>query len=171
MPVVISDTSPVRALAHLGHLVWLERLFKQVVLPPAVAAELGKPPRGLQAVDVNSCLFLSVRAPASLQRVSELLSILDAIALAEELNADVVLIDELAGRNVARQCGFPVLGTLGILLRAKQEHLCPQIFPLLERLQQGIRLLHIPQPPEEHSGTSWGERSRPVKRSGDAGLV
>jgi predicted nucleic acid-binding protein len=112
-----------------------------VVLPPAVAAELAKPPHALQAVDVNSYPFLSVRTPASSHRVLELLSILDAgeaeaIALAEELHADVVLIDELSGRNIARQCGFPVLGTLGILLRAKQERLCPQILPLLRQLQQ-----------------------------------
>jgi predicted nucleic acid-binding protein len=38
MPVVISDTSPLRALAHLGYLEWLQELFRQVCLPPAVAA-------------------------------------------------------------------------------------------------------------------------------------
>ena len=51
MPVVISDTSPLRALAHLGHLEWLQELFRQVCLPPAVAAELRHPPSSL-AVDL-----------------------------------------------------------------------------------------------------------------------
>ena len=37
MPVVISDTSPLRALAHLGHMEWLQELFHQIRLPPAVA--------------------------------------------------------------------------------------------------------------------------------------
>jgi predicted nucleic acid-binding protein len=140
MAVVISDTSPVRALAHLGHLTWLETLFGQISLPPAVAVELREPPPGLSAVDVHTYPFLNLQAPASQMRVSELLSVLDlgeaeAIALAEELHAEIVLIDERAGREIARDCGFTVLGTLGILMRAKEQGLCLEIRPLLDRLQ------------------------------------
>src|SRR5437667_9755425 len=114
MSVVISDTSPVRALAYLGHLDWLEQLFHQVVLPPAVAVELRNPPTGLQAVDVSTWPFLVVRAPGNADRVAELRAVLDvgeaeAIALAEELHAELVLIDELTGRDVGRQCGLPVV--------------------------------------------------------------
>jgi predicted nucleic acid-binding protein len=149
MPVVISDTSPVRALAHLGHLAWLEHLFKEIVLPPAVTMELLNPPSGLQPVDVRACPFLIVQAPSDVARVTQLQLILDAgeaeaIALAEELHADVVLIDELTGRAVARQCGFIVQGTLGILLRAKQDSLCAEVRPLLDRLQQEINFFVSP---------------------------
>ena len=143
MSVVISDTSPVRALAYLGHLDWLEQLFHQVVLPPAVAAELRNPPTGLQAVDVGTWPFFVVRAPGNADRVAELRSVLDvgeaeAIALAEELRAELVLIDELTGRDVARQCGLTVLGTLGVLLRAKQDGLCVAVRGLLDRLQNEL---------------------------------
>lgn len=61
----------------------------------------------------------------------------EAIALAEEIQADAILIDELAGRR-ATNCGLTVVGTLGILLRAKQEGLCTEIAPLLDRLQHEI---------------------------------
>ncbi len=44
MSVVVSDTSPLRALQYLGHLDWLHELFDHVFLPPAVAAELRRPP-------------------------------------------------------------------------------------------------------------------------------
>lgn len=40
MAIVVSDTSPVRALAHLGCAMWLDELFGGVVLPPAVVQEL-----------------------------------------------------------------------------------------------------------------------------------
>lgn len=40
MAVVVSDTSPLRALAHLQHLTWLQDLFGTVIVPPAVAVEL-----------------------------------------------------------------------------------------------------------------------------------
>ena len=43
MPVVVSDTSPLRALAHLGYMDWLETLFHRVLLPPTVVFELAHP--------------------------------------------------------------------------------------------------------------------------------
>jgi len=143
MPVVISDTSPVRVLIHLGHVDWLRELFGEVLVPPAVAAELRNPPARLEALDVSAWAFLVVRSPTDLRRVSELRSLLDAgeaeaIALAEELDADLVLVDESAGREVARQCGLTVLGSLGILVRAKQRRLCPSVAPLLDRLQDEL---------------------------------
>lgn len=140
MSVVVSDTSPLRALEHLGHLHWLNDFFDRVFLPPAVAVEVQQPPATLKPLDLTIWPDLQVRAPQNAARVAELRSSLDAgeaeaIALAEELRADVVLIDELAGRDVARQCGFTVLGTLGILLEAKQRGVCPAVGPLLDRLQ------------------------------------
>lgn len=149
MPVVISDTSPLRALAHLGHMEWLQELFHQIRLPPAVASELRHPPSALAAVDVTGWRFLVIQSPSNVQRVSEFRLRLDAgeaeaLALAEELHADLVLVDELAGREVARQCGFTVLGTLGILLRAKQQGLCPAVAPLLDRLQRELNFFISP---------------------------
>ena len=146
----MSDISPIRALGHLGRLVWLENLFQQVMLPPAVSRELSHPPAALPPIEVRNFAFLTVQAPAQLQRVSTLRTFLDvgeaeAIALAEEVQANVVLIDELAGRSFARQCGFVVQGTLGILLQAKQVGLCTEVRPQLDRLQQEINFFVSPQ--------------------------
>ncbi len=89
------------------------------------AGELSHPPIAFAALDVTAWPFLVVQAPTNTRRVSQFRLQLDAgeaeaLALAEELRADLILLDELVGRDVARQCGFTVLGTLGILLRAKQ---------------------------------------------------
>lgn len=143
MAIVVSDTSPIRALSHLGCLDWLGTIFETVVIPPAVVNELRNPPASLSAVDPSAWSFVEIETPQSPQRVAELRITLDlgeaeAIALAEEIKAEAVLIDEMAGRRVAMNCGLPVIGTLGILLRAKQLGLCAQIKPLLERLQQEI---------------------------------
>jgi len=97
MPVVVSDTSPLRALHHLGHLDWLRELFGQVFLPSAVAAELRRPPVTYASIDVSMWPHLHVRAPRNAARVAELQVVLDpgeaeAIALAEELRADAILI-------------------------------------------------------------------------------
>lgn len=149
MAVVVSDTSPLRALAHLERLEWLDELFADVVLPPTVAYELENPPTNLPPVDVSAWTFLSVRTPQHTERVAELRLVLDAgeseaIALAEELKAEIVLMDELAGRGVAMNAGLTVLGTLGVLVRAKQQGLCPAIRPILDRLQQEINFFISP---------------------------
>jgi hypothetical protein len=68
MPVVISDTSPLRALAHLGHMQWLQELFHQIRLPPAVASELRHPPSALAAVDITGWHFLVIQSPSNVQR-------------------------------------------------------------------------------------------------------
>jgi predicted nucleic acid-binding protein len=54
--------------------------------------------------------------------------------LAREINADLVIIDEEVGRSFARHFNLTLTGTLGILLRAKQNGLIPEIKPLLENL-------------------------------------
>ena len=149
MAIVVSDTSPIRALAHLGCLPWLQELFAHVALPPAVARELENPPPSMQALDVAAWGFLIVQAPRRAERVAELQATLDlgesqAIALAEEINADALLIDELAGRSVAMNCGLIVVGTLGILLRGKQQGLCPELRPMLDRLQEDLHFFVSP---------------------------
>ena len=83
-------------------LIGSKKLFDQVYLPPAVASELREPPAAFRPLDVNLYPFLHVLGPENSARVTELLSVLDAgeaeaIALAEELSATVILIDELTG--------------------------------------------------------------------------
>ena len=141
--LVVSDTSPIRALAHLDQLDLLQVLFDEVFLPPAVLVELEQPRRGFVPLDVRSVAFLRVRAPADRVVVAELSATLDrgeaeAIALAIELRADALLIDEAVGRAVAQQHGLTAVGVLGVLLRARQRGLIGVIGPLLDRLQNEL---------------------------------
>ena len=58
----------------------------------------------------------------------------EALVLALELGADLLLIDEAPGRKTADARGIPLTGTLGILLFAKEEHLIDEVTPVLDRL-------------------------------------
>ena len=58
----------------------------------------------------------------------------EAIALAVEVGADAVLIDERAGRRVAEEAGLKVIGTLGLLLEAKWADHISTIRAELDRL-------------------------------------
>jgi predicted nucleic acid-binding protein len=140
LTVVVSDTSPIRALGHLDHLNLLASLFREVIVPPAVVVELEQPRPRFAPVVVGSFPFIHVRSPQDRVAVDQLRQTLgpgeaEAIILAEELHAEAILIDEAAGRAVAVQRGLRPIGVLGTLLRAKRRGLVPAVSPLLDRLQ------------------------------------
>lgn len=132
--IVVSDTSAVTSLMQIGMADILRHIFQDVFIPPAVRDELSRFHSELPD-------FLRVSAPAGLVVVEELMADLgrgeaEAIALADEIKADFLLIDEQRGRSVARQRGLRVIGVLGVLLRAKQQHLLESLAETMRRLQE-----------------------------------
>lgn len=143
MSIIVSDTSPIRVLAHLGHLEVLHLLFGEVLVPPAVVEELEQPRQRFAPVAVRSLPYICVQAPTDRSAIDQLLGQLnlgeaEAIVLAIEVHADAVLIDESAGRAVARQLGLLPIGVLGTLLRAKERGLVGLLGPMLDRLQREL---------------------------------
>lgn len=142
MAIVVSDTSPIRALHHLGLLNVLSALFETVYIPPAVDRELRRTTSRFGSLDVRA-QGLIVAAPADLELVKHLMLELDAgeseaIALAIEVSAGTLLIDEFSGRSIARKRGLTVTGVLGFLVRAKARGLVGPVRPLIERLRTEI---------------------------------
>lgn len=140
MPVIVSDTSPIRAIANLDLLDMLPSLFGEVLVPPAVEAELLYPPNRSHAVDVSAVEGVRVVPLSETGRAATLRKLLDpgeseALALAEQRTAEALLIDELAGRRVATAMGLRAVGTLAVLLEAKQRGLVHEIIPLIDRLE------------------------------------
>ncbi len=139
MSIVVSDTSPIRALAFIGRTGLLSKLFGRVFVPPAVAIELLEPAAEFESIDIEDFPFIEVVVPIAVNEVAKLRETLDwgeseALVLARELKVDQVLIDELAGREVARQMGLGLIGTLGVLLKAKKAGLIDAIRPDVFRL-------------------------------------
>jgi uncharacterized protein len=143
--VIVSETSSVRALAHLNLLHLLEELYGEVLVPPAVAHELEHPrPASAVLVRVADHLFFRLQAPADDARVAALRRALDAgeseaIALAEELKADLLLIDDRRGRAHASRLGFDTMGLVGVLPSAKQAGMISRLAPLIDRLRAELR--------------------------------
>ena len=142
MSVTVSNTSPIRALAHLELLHLFELLFGEVLIPEAVADELLRPAPTFAPVPITVFPFIRVQAVAG-TGVSALGHLLDAgeseaIALADEVGADELLIDEAGGRSEAAGRGLKVVGVLGILLRAKVAGMIPAVGPLIDRLRDEL---------------------------------
>lgn len=123
--IVVSDTTPLRYLAVIGGLEWLQALFGQVVCPPEVLAECRNEnaPAPLRAWAVSPPSWLRIMPVSAGKRELPVEAQLDAgetaaLCLALELQADLVLLDERRGRAVAAQLGLPLTGTLGVLVEA-----------------------------------------------------
>lgn len=142
--IVVSDTSPLIAIAHLELPIVLERLFTSVLIPPAVHAEFLRFDSERFRTVMSDWAFISIASPRDQQTVERLSRQLDpgeseALALAIEVQPDAVLVDETLGRRVALSLGLPVVGTLGVLLRAKAAKLVTGVGPLMVRLRTELQ--------------------------------
>jgi len=116
--IVVADSSPLIALISIGHVDVLPKLFGQVVVPPEVSAELNQSNRPQAVRDfMASCPgWFIERSPAAVEAIPTLhAGELAAISLAEELQADLLLIDEALGRKIAADRHIPVSGTIGVI--------------------------------------------------------
>ncbi|MCC6414020.1 MAG: DUF3368 domain-containing protein [Saprospiraceae bacterium] len=139
--IVVSDTTSISALFLINRINLLEQLFKEVVIPEPVFSELLALEGFGKNVDaLRGSTWLSIRKATPSTTLSQLLDNLDegeahAIAIALELNADLLIIDERKGRKQAELMKLTYTGLGGVLLRAKSAGLIPLIAPVLDDLK------------------------------------
>ncbi|MFN0078401.1 MAG: DUF3368 domain-containing protein [Prosthecobacter sp.] len=138
--IVVADTSVLLNLVFLGQEGLLVGLFGAVHVPAAVAREFAR-------LAASSGRFAGLTLPAFCQITSvngipaQIASDprldtgeSEALTLALSIKADAVLLDEVAARDCASSLGIQVIGTLGLLVRAKQDGHIPLVAPLLRKL-------------------------------------
>lgn len=141
MPAV-SNTSPISNLAMIGRLQILRGQLETVVIPNAVFLELERIENLKAKEAIASALadgWLQVKALEDQTLVNVLCTSLDAgeseaIALARTMGANLLVMDESAGRAMARSLGLQVTGTLGVLLKAKRAGHLPSLGDEIDRL-------------------------------------
>ena len=138
--IVVSDTSPITSLAGIGRLDLLQQLYSRVIIPQTVYNEMvrvGKAVPG--AFEVQTFAWIETQQVSDFNQVSVLQADLDpgeaeAIILAMELNAELLLMDERPGRTIALHYGINVSGVLGLLLEAKRKGLISAVKPVMDQL-------------------------------------
>jgi predicted nucleic acid-binding protein len=127
--IVISDTSPLCYLVVIGHVDVLPALYGRILCPPEVLAECLHPqaPTALRAWIASPPVWLVVVRPVSSWTHSELNRLDEgesaAIRLAHEQAADLLLMDERKGRQIAQRLGFRVSGILAVIADAARRQL------------------------------------------------
>jgi len=136
----VCNTSPLILLAKIHRLALLKRLYDEVIVPQAVLKELEARPateeKGVRALLQGRKLHLKRASKRALREVPAELGRgeREAIALALESKADLVILDDRQGRRVARAKGLAVTGTLGLLIEAREKGLIPSVRRELDRL-------------------------------------
>ncbi|MBM4464914.1 MAG: DUF3368 domain-containing protein [Chloroflexi bacterium] len=138
--VVVANSGPLIGLASIGEFRLLKDVFGEIVIPSAVYNEVviqGRDQPGaketreadwIKVVEVQEHLAVDLLRNELDQGESE------ALVLAKELGAARILIDERLARRKARSVGLTVIGTLGVLLMAKEAGLIPAVRPFLDHL-------------------------------------
>lgn len=138
--IVTSNTSPIMNLAVINQLNIIEQLYGKVIIPEAVSHELSVVvPEIFNTSTIQTSHWIEKRSLKNTLLAESLKLELDsgeaeAVALAVELKATLLLIDERRGRNVASRFGLTYIGLLGILVDAKQKGIILSVKPVLDDL-------------------------------------
>lgn len=141
MQKVVSNSSPIIHLAKIGKLDLLKDFFETVVVPEAVYRECAAEGKERAEVElIRNAGWLKILQVNDKKLVRLLQSSIDdgeseAITLALEIGADLILLDDSDAREKARLYDLEITGTIGILLRAKKEGKLSSIKETLEKLR------------------------------------
>ncbi|HET6145968.1 MAG TPA: DUF3368 domain-containing protein [Polyangia bacterium] len=145
--IVVSDSTAIIHLSRINALQVLKAVYGEILIPQAVFDELlaggTAQPGALQVLNSTWIKKVKVQNAAIVARLSAHLDIgeSEAIALAVETGADVLIIDEKMGREVARRLVPRIIGMVGILLEAKKAGHIKEVKPLLLDLKKtGFKL-------------------------------
>ena len=129
--IIIADASCLIALSNIEELELLQAVYKEVIITPEVQAEFGNPiPKWIkieEVADTKKTQLLELELDKGES---------SAIALAVENENSLLIIDERKGRLVAKRMGLLIIGTQGIIIKAKENGIIERLKPILEKLEK-----------------------------------
>lgn len=141
--IVVSDAGPLHYLIKIGKIELLKVLFGQVIIPRSVCEELEHSAAPIEVrkwleslpswANIGHADFRGRPLPLGKGET-------EAIRLAQDLKADLILLDDKKARRIAEENGLAVTGTLGILLAAHRRGLVRMPETIDELVQGGFRL-------------------------------
>ena len=137
----VANASPLILLGKIGRLALLSELADEILVPDAVVREVGaKSEGGRGLLEITSLPGARVEADVSVSPDVAAWSLgrgeSQVIALTGVVPGSRAVLDDLAARRCAQSLGLPVIGTLGVVLRAKRKGMTPAARPVIEDLRR-----------------------------------
>jgi predicted nucleic acid-binding protein len=140
MHKIISNTTPIITLLTISKLELLRDIYSKIIIPEGVFQEIEEGKNKHFYKDLSRIDWIEIKSitdKKTLKYINDLdKGEAEVIVLANEIKADLVIIDEKAGREYAEHFGLKLTGTIGILLKAKQIGLIDKIQPLLTIMRE-----------------------------------
>ncbi|MBN2445033.1 MAG: DUF3368 domain-containing protein [Spirochaetales bacterium] len=144
--IYVCNTTPIIAFSKIGYIELIREVFGTIIVPEAVFKELTE--YGQERPGANEILnadWVTIEKVKNKEYVDFLKTSLDngeaeVIALAYEKKAFLAIIDEKIARRIAMQMGINIIGSIGILLKAKKQGIIKEIKPYWDNMIRcGIR--------------------------------
>jgi predicted nucleic acid-binding protein len=137
---VVSNTTPLISLLKLNRLEILKELYDEIIIPSAVYLEIENGKHKEYYKDLTKLSWIRIQKIQNKLSFKYFLDMdageAEAIILATEIGADLIILDEKLGRFHAKHAELKVTGTIGILLKAKNIGIIKKIKPLLIELTE-----------------------------------
>jgi len=139
--IVVADAGPLIAFAHLDRLSLLPEILGRIIVPDIVLQECLYIPSRPDAVMIKTAvdegaLIVQASNDTPLEGLSSSLGVGEQSAISIALTLDcAVLMDDKLARRAASHLGLRVIGTGGVLIKARQMNRIPEVAPLLENLR------------------------------------
>jgi predicted nucleic acid-binding protein len=129
--IIISDTSCLILLSKIGELKLLFQTYGEIIITPEISQEYGN-------VLPNWVKIISVKNKGKQIEFEKIVDLgeASALALALELKDCLVIMDDKRGRMLAKKLNIEITGTLGTLIKARQQNIIPMVKPILEKLRE-----------------------------------
>jgi predicted nucleic acid-binding protein len=143
---VVSNSTPLIALSKIDRLSIVKEFFGSIIIPTAVFVEVATDNKERAGkAEVSKAKWIHSEKVSNNLAVDILSANLDvgeaeAITLAKEIKADLLLIDDKDGRKAAKSVGVPITGTVGLLLRYYRGRKDDFKLALDELIAKGFRL-------------------------------
>jgi len=138
MPKIISNTTPIITLLTISKLELLKDIYGKIIIPKGVYEEIEQGKSKPYYCDLSKISWIEIKSIRDRQPLKYLHDLdkgeAEVIILANEINADLVIIDEKAGREFAEHFNLKLTGTIGVLLKAKETGLIQEIKSLLNKM-------------------------------------
>lgn len=140
--IVVSDTTPINYLILIDQIDLLKKLYGRLIVPESVFEEMqrSQTPEKVRQWIGGHPGWIEMRKTSLLNPVLDLgAGERDTILLAQELRADLILMDDRKGRQAAIKRGLAVSGTLAVLVTAAKSDLVDLPTAIRQLLQTSFR--------------------------------
>ncbi|MEI8203754.1 MAG: DUF3368 domain-containing protein [Bacteroidota bacterium] len=138
MRKAISNTTPIITLLSISRIELLRDIYSKIIIPKGVYDEIEQGKDKAYYTDLSKLNWIEIKDISDREPLKYLHELdkgeAEVIVLANEINADLVIIDERLGREYAEYFNLNITGSMGVLLKAKELGLIKEIKPLIKQM-------------------------------------